>query len=146
MTVKPLDTISGEEGGVKVTIHAMPAAVCDQGHRRFVYPLFAGLLMDMSMDEDNYKFAPGAVKKGFFTKRYHCPDCGQELPGASTGRKSSEVEAALKHSDPFKFVVDVPVFKCAGCGKEAIQSLEEVGKLAKSAVGHAYRGADIHPT
>jgi len=146
MTVKPLETFSGEEGGVKVTIHAMPAAVCDQGHKRFVYPLFAGSLMDLTMDEDNYKFAPSAVKKGLFTKHYHCPGCGQELPGAPTGKQPKEVQAQLKHADPFKFVIDVPVYKCAGCGKECIKSVEEAGKLAKSATGHAYRGADIHPT
>lgn len=146
MTVKPLETFSGEEGGVKVTIKAMPAAVCEQGHKRFVYPLMAGMLMDMSMDEDTYTFAPSAVKKGFFTKHFHCPGCGQELPGTPTGSQAKEVTAEFKHMDPFTFQVDVPVYKCAGCGKECIHSAEEIGKLAKSATGHAYRAADIHPT
>jgi hypothetical protein len=146
MTVKPLETFSGEEGGVKVTIQAMPAVVCGQEHKRFLYPMFAGLLMDMMIDEETYKFAPGAVKKGLFTKRYHCPGCGQELPGAPTGKRSQEVEAAFKNADPFKFTIDVPVYKCAGCGKECIRSAEETGKLAMGATGHAYRSADVHPT
>ncbi len=146
MTVKPIDTFSGEEGGVKVTIHAMPAALCDQGHKRFVYPMFAGLLMDSVMDPDAYKFVPSATKKGFFTKHYHCPGCAQELPATPTGKQSKEVEVEFKHAEPFKFVVEVPTFKCAGCGKESIKSAEETGNLAKSATGHAYRGTDIHPT
>jgi hypothetical protein len=146
MTVKTLDAFSGEDGALKVTIHAMPAAVCGQGHRRFVYPLFAGSLMDMMMDEEAYQFAPAAVKKGLFTKRYHCPGCGQELPGSPTGSQSREATAEFKNADPFKFVVDVPLYKCAGCGKECIRSAEETGKLAMSATGNAYRAADIHPT
>jgi hypothetical protein len=146
MTVKTLDAFSGEDGALKVTIHAMPAAVCGQGHRRFVYPLFAGSLMDMMMDEEAYQFAPAAVKKGLFTKRYHCPGCGQELPGSPTGSRSREATAEFKNADPFKFVVDVPLYKCAGCGKECIRSAEETGKLAMSATGNAYRAADIHPT
>ncbi len=145
MTVKPLDTFSGQEGGVKVTVMAMPAAVCGEGHKRFVYPLFAGHLMDMVMDEETYTFAPSAVKKGFFTKHFHCPGCGQELPGAPTGKQAKELTAEFKHADPFKFQVEVPVYKCTGCGKECIHSAEETGKLAMSATGHAYRATDIHP-
>lgn len=145
MTVKPLDTFNGEEGGVKVVIRGMPAAVCPEGHKRFVYPLFAGLLMDMMLDEDTYSFVPAAVKKGLFTKHYHCPDCGQELPGAPTGSKSRDMTAEFKHADPFSFQIEVPVYKCSSCGKEFIRSAEETGKLAMSATGHAYRATDIHP-
>lgn len=145
MTVKPLDTFSGEEGGIKVTIHAMPAAVCPEGHKRFVYPLFAGRLMDMVMDEDTYSFVPAAVKKGLFTKRYHCPSCGQELPGAPAGSKSREMSAEFKNADPFRLQIEVPVYKCSSCGKECIHSAEETGKLAMAATGHAYRATDIHP-
>lgn len=146
MTVKPLGTLSGEEGGVKVTIQAMPAAVCEQGHKRFVYPLMAGMLMDMMMDEEFYKFVPEATRKGLFTKRYHCRDCGQELPASPTGIQTREMTAEFKHVEPFKALIDVPVYKCAGCGKECIRSAEETGKLAKNATGHAYRTGDIHPT
>lgn len=146
MTVSRLATFSGEEAGVKVTIQDMPAAVCGQGHKRFVYPLLAGLLMDMAMDQDNYKAVPSAVKKGLFTKHYHCPGCTMELPLAPTGHQSRELEAQFKHVDPFKVVVEFPVYRCSGCGKESIHSAEETGKLATSATGHAFRGTDIHPT
>lgn len=145
MTVMPLAAFSGEEGGVKVTINAMPAAVCPEGHKRFVYPLFAGKLMDMVMDEETYGFVPSAVKKGLFTKRFHCPGCGQELPGEPNGRQSREMTAEFKHADPFKVQIEIPVYKCGGCGKECIQSAEATGKLAMSATGHAYRATDVHP-
>lgn len=145
MTVKLLDTFSGKESGVKVTIQGMPAAVCGEGHKRFIYPLFAGQLMDIAMDEDTYTFVPSAVKKGLFTKHFHCPGCGQELPGSSTGSKSREMTVEFKYADPFTFQVEVPVFKCGGCGNECIHSAEATGKLAMSATGHAYRSTDIHP-
>lgn len=146
MKTTHLETFSGEEGGVKVTIKAMPALACAQGHRRFVYPLFAGLLMDLAFEPDTYDFAYSSVKKGLFTKRFHCPGCGKELPASPTGNKSKELSPEFKNADPFSFTVDVPVYKCEGCGKDCIHPVEEVGKLANKAVGHAYRLADIHPT
>lgn len=146
MTVSRLDAFSGEERGVKVTLQGMPAAVCGQGHKRFVYPLLAGLLMDLAMETDHYKAVPSAVKKGLFTKRYLCPGCAMELPLTPTGHQSQELQAEFKHVDPFKIVIEFPVYRCSGCGKESLHSSEETGKLAASAMGHAFRGTDIHPT
>lgn len=146
MSVKALDTFSGEESGVKVTVRSMPAAVCPQGHKRFLYPVFAGGLMDHAVDPELYGATPEAVKKGLFTKRYLCPGCGNELPASPTGAKTAERLVELKHADPFDFTVSYPVYKCGGCGKEFLRSVEETGKLAMKAVGHAYRNVDIHPT
>ena len=146
MTVSRLESFSGEEAGLKVTILAMPALVCGQGHKRFIYPLLGGLLMDIATDQDNYQAVPGAVKKGLFTKHYLCPGCAIELPLTPTGHQSRELEAKFDHVDPFKIVIEFPVYRCSGCGKESIHSVEETGKLAKSAIVHAFRGTDIHPT
>ena len=145
MTAKFLDPFQGEEGGVKITIPAMPAVVCAQGHKRFVFPAFAALLMDHVMDEELYAPLPSAVKKGLFTKRYHCSGCGLELPESPTGSRAKEILVEIKHVEPFKVQIEVPVYKCASCGIEQIHSAEETGKLAMKATGHAYRGTDIHP-
>ena len=144
MSEKLLDPFEGEEAGLKLTIRSMPAVVCDQGHKRFVYPEFAALLMDFMMEPENFKFIPGAVKKGLFKKRFHCPGCDKELPESPTGSQTREVPVEIRKAEPFKVQFDVPVFKCGGCGKESIRT-EETAQLAFKAIGHAYRATDIHP-
>ncbi len=53
--------------------------------------------------------------------------------------------AEIKKAQPFKVMVEVPVFRCGGCGEESIQSAGEVAECAFKGTGHAYRSADIHP-
>jgi hypothetical protein len=145
MSPNILDPFQGEEGGVKLTIHEMPSVTCEQGHKRFVHPEFAGLLMDLMASPETFQSIPSAVKKGLLKKRYHCPDCDMELPESPTGHQTQEVVAELRKAQPFRVLVEVPVFRCGGCGKESIQSAEEVAKRALKATGHAYRSIDIHP-
>jgi len=145
MSMSIVDPFQGEEGGVKISIHEMPALVCAQGHKRFVHAEFAALLMDLMVSPESFRKVPGAVKKGLFKKRFHCPACDMELPGSPTGRQTQEVMAQLRKAQPFKVVVEMPIFKCGGCGKECIQSAEETAQLAFKATGHAYRSIDIHP-
>jgi predicted RNA-binding Zn-ribbon protein involved in translation (DUF1610 family) len=145
MSTIVVDPFHGEEGGVKVTVYDMPSLVCPQGHKRFIYAEFAALLMDLMVSPETFQKIPGAVKKGLFKKHFHCPACGMELPTSPAGRQTQDVIAELKKAQPFKVVVDMPVFKCSGCGKECIQSAEETAKLAFKGIGHAYRSIDIHP-
>lgn len=144
MKAVQLEAFHGEDGGVKLTIQGMPAVACDQGHRRFLYPEFAALVMDFVNDPDHYDIAEQGVKKGLFRKHYHCPGCGKELPEAASAAKRVEHEAQIKHADPFKVGAEVPVFRC-GCGRESMHAREEVAHLAFKAIGHAYRSIDIHP-
>ena len=136
----------GEEGGLRLTLTDMPYAACPQGHKRFLSPSFSAQLMDLVVDPDRYRDLPSAVKKGRFAKHYHCPACGQELPSAPTGHRTLEVAAEIGKAAPFRVAVEVPVFKCGGCGKESIHSAAETGSLALKAMGNAFRTADIHPT
>jgi len=124
----------------------MPFAACAQGHKRFLSTSFSAHLMDLVADPDAYRDLPAAIKKGLLTKHYHCPGCGQELPLAPTGRQAREVKAEIGKAAPFRIALEVPVFKCGGCGKESIRSPDETGGLALKATGHAFRAADIHPT
>ncbi len=145
----PMDAVelapfTGEHGGVTVTVRQMPAVQCPQGHRRFLYPAFAALLMDLVKEPQQYGRAAEAVKKGLFKKHYHCAACDRELPADAAGTKSLELTATLKHADPFSVAVEVPVHRCA-CGQESVRARGEVADLAFKAIGHAYRAVDIHP-
>ncbi|MCX7154815.1 MAG: hypothetical protein NTW45_00015 [Rhodocyclales bacterium] len=146
MLLSILDPFHGEQGGLKLSVHEMPSLICTQGHKRFIHIEFAAQLMDLVMSPETYRDIPVAVKKGLFKKRYHCPGCDLELPESPTGHKTQELAAELGKAQPFKLVVDMPVFRCGGCGKESIHSVEETGKLAFKATDHAYRSIDIHPS
>lgn len=141
-----LDPFSGEEGGLKLTVHGMPSLTCAQGHKCFVNIEFAAQLMDLMMSPETCRDITVARKKGLFRKSYHCPGCDLELPGAPTGHTTREVVAELPKAQAFRVMVDVPVFRCQGCGKDSIHSVEETAKLAFKATDHAYRSIDIHPT
>ncbi|MHB8764160.1 MAG: hypothetical protein ACYDA8_07480 [Deferrisomatales bacterium] len=145
MTPVVLEPFGAEDGGLRLTVRGMPAVTCAQGHKRFLYPEFAALLMDLVRDPEQYQSLQAAVKKGLFKKRYHCGGCGEELPAAATGARKLELKAELKHSDPFRVAVEIPAYRCA-CGQESVHGPAEASQLAFKAIGHAYRGVDIHPT
>lgn len=146
MSSTVLDSFHGEEGGLKLTVNGMPALICAQGHKRFIHIEFAAQLMDLVMSPEVFSSIPCARKKGLFKKRYHCPHCDLELPESPAGHQKVEVVADLRKAEPFRVLVEVPVFRCGGCGKDSIRSVEETGKLAFKATDHAYRSIDIHPT
>lgn len=146
MTMAVLGPFQGEEEGVQLTVRGMPCLECAQQHKRFINLAFAGDLLDLVMSAETFRNVPAATKKGFFSKRYHCPDCAAELPGAPTGEQTLEVMAELKNAQPFKVAVRLPVHTCGGCGVACIRSVEDTAKLAFKAMGHAFRAIDIHPT
>lgn len=146
MSKQILDPFHGEEGGLKLSVHQMPALICGQGHMRFIHIEFAAQLMDLMASPDTFGSIPSATKKGLLKKRYHCPRCDIELPALPTGQQTLEVLADLNKAEPFKVQVEVPVFECGGCGKASIHAAEETARLAFKAIDHAYRSIDIHPT
>jgi hypothetical protein len=146
MSMQILDPFQGEEGGLKLSVHQMPSLICEQGHKRFIHIEFAAQLMDLMASPETFSSIPSAAKKGLFKKRYHCSGCDMELPAVPTGQEKLEVVADLSKAEPFKVLIDVPVFQCDGCGKASIHSAEETGRLAFKATEHAYRSIDIHPT
>jgi hypothetical protein len=145
MSMNIHEPFHGEEGGLKLTVRDMPYVACAQGHKRFVNVAFAAELLDLLRSPETFRDIPAATKKGFFKKSYLCPDCARELPDLPTGHQTQELVAELDKAQPFKVVVQIPVYKCGGCSKEHIRSAEETGTLAFKATDHAYRSIDIHP-
>jgi hypothetical protein len=144
MTVATLGSFRGEEGPVAVIVNDMPALVCANHHKRFLYPEFVARLMDFVADPEKVAPQPPAVKRGLFKKRYHCSGCDAELAAPATGKSERELDASFRNATPFKVVVQVALHKCAGCGREQVLSNEEIADSAFKAVSHGFRAADIH--
>lgn len=145
MKVATLGSFRGEEGPVAVIVNGMPALVCANNHKRFLYPEFVTRLMDFVSNPENVAPQPPAVKRGLLKKRYHCSGCDAELPAVPTGKSERGLDASFKNAAPFKVVVQVALYKCAGCGREQVLSNEEVAGSAFKAVAHGFRAADVHP-
>ena len=144
MKVTALETFRGEEGPVAVVVNGMPALVCANNHRRFLYTEFVTRLMDLVADPEKVAPQPPAVKRGLFKKRYHCSRCDAELPDVPAGLLERELDASLKNADPFKVQVQLALYKCAGCGREQVLSNEEFSGAALKALTHGFRAADVH--
>jgi hypothetical protein len=144
MKVTALEPFRGEEGQVAVVVNGMPALVCANNHKRFLYAEFVTRLMDLVADPEKVAPQPPAVKRGLFKKRYHCSGCDAELPDLAAGIRDCELEASFKNADPFKVLVQFALHKCAGCGREQLLSNEEFSGAALKAVTHGFRAADVH--
>ena len=144
LKVTTLGSFRGEEGPVAVMVNGMPALVCANDHKRFLYTEFVTRLMDFVADPEKVAPQPPAVKCGLFKKRYHCSGCDAELPATPAKKSECTLDANLKDAPPFKVVVQVALHKCEGCGREQVLSNEEVAESAFKAIAHGFRAADVH--
>lgn len=138
----PLPAFSGDEQPLRVTLNAMPALQCATGHTYFVDPGFPLWLMQLLVDEKEAQL-PAGEAKGFILKKYLCRECGGELAAKQDHRHAFRFDAAFGEEPGFEVELSMPVYKCPGCGKEQLHSLEEVRKLTPAALVHAYKGAGI---
>jgi hypothetical protein len=143
--VTTLGSFRGEEGTVAVMVNGMPALVCANGHKRFLYPEFVTRLMDFVAEPEKVAPQPPAVKRGLFKKHFHCSGCDAELPATPAKKSERELDANFKNAAPFKVVIQVALYKCDGCGREQVLSNEDVATSAFKAVAHGFRAADVHP-
>ena len=140
-----LGSFRGEAGPVTVIVNGMPALVCPEGHKRFLYPAFVARLMDLVSDPKAVTPQPPARKRGFFTKRYHCHGCDAELPVTPQKKSERSLDASFKDAAPFKVLIQAALHKCEGCGIEQVLSNDEVSKAAAKALANAFRGAEVPP-
>ena len=143
-TVTTLGSFSGEEGPITVTVDGMPALVCAQNHKRFLYAEFVPTLVDFIADPEKIAPQPPAVKRGLLKKHYHCSGCGAELPADSTKKSERALDAIFKKAAPFKVVVRIALYECERCGREQVRSNDELADSAFKAIAHGFRAVDIH--
>ena len=143
-TLTTLPSFHGEEGPVVVTVDGMPARVCTNGHKRFLFPEFVARLMDLVSDAEAVAPQPPAHKRGLFRKHFHCSACDAELPATPEGHTERELDASIQGAEPFKAAVRVDLHRCAKCSREQVLSNEQVAISAFKALTHGFRAADVH--
>jgi hypothetical protein len=102
----------------------MPAAKCTHGHHAPVELEFMLWLIHELKDKE--ATLPGGNESGMlFLKKYTCA-CGAPLAPASEKRQAFPFEMAHEGYPAFKAEIEAPVYKCTGCGKEQVRSVNAV--------------------
>lgn len=133
LQLKALDKVSGSHDSLTITVLGMPAGVCEKGHASPVHRDF--LLWLIQQLRERRAAIPAAEEKGLLFKKAYC-GCGAELPAGAGERRAFAWDLAYEGAPGFKVQLELPLHKCAGCGKEQLRS----AKAAAAAASHAMVG------
>ena len=130
--VKVLGSVSGEDGPLKITVNGMPALVCVKDHKAPVHGDFMIWLIQELRSRES-QFAAGK-EQGMLFKKYACGDCGKELAGKPERRQALEFELAYSGTQAFRTAVELPLYRCTGCGKEQLRSAKDLRSHIPAAI------------
>lgn len=145
MALRSLDSLAGEEHGVRVSIEGMPAMQCPEGHKRFVAPDFAVKLMQALLADEKLVPLDAVAQKGLLRKHYCCPDCGKELAGTDGSVEAKRV-LELDGLEAFGVQVELPRYRCSACSHESVPPEKAVVDGLMKASANAFRAAQVEPT
>ena len=69
---------------------------------------------------------PAGKEEGMIFKKHLCGGCGKELAAKPERRQAFPYELKYEELAPFRLQVEMPLYKCTGCGKEQIRSAKEL--------------------
>lgn len=146
MAMTALAPMAGEEQGVRMSIEGMPAMQCAEGHKRFIAPEFAVKMMEALLADGRLVPLEPAAEKGLLRTRLHCPGCGAELGDGARSRAAAKRTVAVKGLEAFGVQVELPKYRCAGCGKESAPPDKALTDGLMKASVQAFRAAQVTPT
>jgi DNA-directed RNA polymerase subunit RPC12/RpoP len=131
---KTLPSVSGEDGPLKVTVLEMPVFACAKNHKAPVHGDFM-LWLIQQIRAREAQIAAGK-EEGLIFKKHLCGACGKELAAKPERRQAFPYELKYEELKPFKLEIEMPLYKCAGCGKEQIRSAKDLhGRVPSAMVG-----------
>jgi hypothetical protein len=132
MNPATLDKVSAAETPVRLSLLGLPVLSCAKGHRAPVQRDFMVWLLHELRDK-HVPSIPGGEAKGMLFKKYNCT-CGAELPAQATRNAAFGFDLAYPEAPAFRGEIEVPVYKCAGCGKESARSAKEMAAATPAVV------------
>ena len=129
--LKALDRVRAEDGPLALGVSGMPAATCAKGHAAPIHRDF--MLWLIQELKARAATLPGGEAKGLLMKKYLCA-CGKELGGKPEGRRAFPFELAFEGAPAFQAELEMPLFKCPGCGKEQLRSAKEAQQHVVQAI------------
>ena len=130
--LKTLPGVSGEDGALKLTLRELPVFQCPKNHKVPVHRDFMLWLIQEIRAREN-QIAAGR-EQGMLFKKHLCAGCGRELGSKADRRQAHPYELKYEELAPFQLEIELPVYKCAGCGKEQIRSAKELHAHVPNAI------------
>ena len=132
--LKSLPSVSGEDGQLKLTVLELPVFACAKNHNAPVHRDFMiWLIQEIRAREA--QIAAGK-EEGMIFKKHLCGECGKELASKPERRQAFPYELKYEDLAPFKLQIEMPLYKCSGCGKEQIRSTKALhGHVPSAMVG-----------
>ena len=132
--LKALPSVSGEHGPLKLKVLEMPVFACPKNHKIPVHRDFM-LWMIQEIRAREAQIA-GGKEEGLLFKKHLCGACGKELAAKPERRQAFPYELKYEELKPFKVEVEMPLYRCTGCGKEQIRSAKDLhGHVSQAIVG-----------
>jgi len=132
--LKALPSVSGEHGPLKLNLLEMPVFACPKNHKTPVHRDFM-LWMIQEIRAREAQIAAGK-EEGLLFKKHLCGACGKELAAKPERRQAFPYELKYEELKPFKVEVEMPLYRCTGCGKEQIRSAKDLhGHVSQAIVG-----------
>ncbi len=130
--LKTLPSVSGEDGPLKLTLLELPVFACAKNHKAPVHRDFM-LWLIQEIRAREAQIAAGK-EEGMIFKKHLCGGCGKELGSRPERRQSFPFELKYEELVPFKLQLEMPLYKCRGCGKEQIRSTRDLHGHVPSAM------------
>ena len=122
--LKTLPSVTGLDGPLQLTVLEMPVFACAKKHKAPVHRDFMLWLIG-EIRAREAQIAAGK-EEGMIFKKYLCGECGKELASKSERRQAFAYELKYEELAPFKIQLEMPLYKCTGCGKEQIRSTKQL--------------------
>jgi len=126
-----LGVISVESSPLRLTVEGMPAAACAKNHHAPVDNDF--MLWLIQELKGRVATLPAGEEKGALFKKFVCA-CGKELAAKSERKQTFPLELAYAGYPGFTAAIEMPVYKCSGCGKEQLRSVKDAQKHTSQAI------------
>src|SRR5262245_49792515 len=132
--LKTLPVASGEDGTLRITVRDMPVLQCAKNHKGPVHGDFMIWLI-REIREREAQVAAGK-EQGMLFKKHLCGSCGKELGAKPERQQAHPFELKFEDLAPFQLALEMPLYKCTGCGKEQIRSAKDLhGHVPAAVVG-----------
>jgi hypothetical protein len=124
--------LSASDSPVTLDVFGLPAKRCAKGHASpFDEDFMLWLIAEL---KERAAAIDGASEKGtFFFKKYLCP-CGKQLGSLPAGTAAYPWQLAYDGASPFRAELQLPLYRCDGCGRELVRSTREAQKHISLAV------------
>ena len=123
--MKTLEPTSAENKPLKITVSGMPIARCRHNHKQPLDDEFMLWLIHELKDRE--AALPAGKEQGMLMfKKYTCGACGKELAPKPERRQPYPLELAYEGAPAFSVELEMPVYRCTGCGKEQLHSHQAI--------------------